>query len=992
MAEEITERKQLDREHKERLQRFQKYNNAFIKLAKLSLLYQDDSEATLNKITEVSANTLDVGRVNIWLYNDDKSKIICIENYERYNKKHSKGLELVSTDYPNYFKALRKERFIVVDDAHEDKRTNEFAESYFTKFGISSLLDASIMLGGEVVGVICHEQVGELRHWTEEDQSFVGSIADLVSMTINWDERKKTEKALGESEKKYRDLYENAPIMYHSLDSKGVIIDCNLTELKTLGYKKEEMVGKKIFNFLTDDSTKKIKKLMRKLHRGEDVEDIELQFKHKNGKVLDALLNSSPVKDEKGKFIYCRSVMLDITARKRTEENVQKLSSAVDQTGEMIFITDVEGVIEYINPAFKKVTGYSSEDLIGQNPSFLKSGKHPRKFYTNLWNTILSGKDFHVTLINQKKNGEIYYEDKIISPMRDAEGNITHFVSTGRDITEDRRVQEKIRLFQSLSETINKADSVHKALMGIIKEVCEVTFWAIGEAWLPSNDRTFLELGAWFCKDAKFEPFKKVTEKTTLILGEGLPGKAWASKKPESMRDVSKDLHFLRKNAAREVGLKTGVSIPILADDEVVIVLIFFLTEVSKVDEDFTDFITAVANQLGSLIQRKLAEEELKKKHKELELANEELKIAFEHEIQLRDKLIKAQKLATLGEMAAKIAHEINNPLTVIMGHTQMALMSEHPERLTTSLTQINEKALQIKNLTRGYMNLAKSEESAMTEIVLGDVIHSTVSSLEPLGQLKHVELKEDYAENEPKILGDFGKLEQVFRNLILNAVDAISDTSKRLITVGTNISANKDGVEAFVSDTGVGIEPEIIDKIFEDFYTTKGDELGTGLGLAITKEIVESVHAGKLLVESTPGKGTTFKVVLPMIDLALKKKKLLIVDDEAYVLQTFADYLRRIGFNVRTASNGKEALDIYSRLKPDLIISDIQMPIMDGFELLDKVKESNPDQRFIMITGYLLKKGVIETLKQKNIFYLKKPISLEDELLNAVKEQLEIK
>ena len=231
--------------------------------------------------------------------------------------------------------------------------------------------------------------------------------------------------------------------------------------------------------------------------------------------------------------------------------------------------------------------------------------------------------------------------------------------------------------------------------------------------------------------------------------------------------------------------------------------------------------------------------------------------------------LIEAERLASLGEMSAKIAHEINNPLTVILMNAQLQLEKEQSSEISDTLNLIVKHSKNIKELTRGYMNLGKSGEFEKKNLLLSEVLRSTVNSLKPLGQLKHVKLEESYANGESEVSADFSSLEQVFRNLLLNAVHATAGNPMRKIIVGVKPSENGDNVEAFVSDNGTGINPDIIDKIFDQYFSTKKEEMGTGLGLAVVKEIIEAVHEGKVSVESEIDKGTVFRILLPAVDPA---------------------------------------------------------------------------------------------------------------------------
>ncbi|TFB10491.1 GAF domain-containing protein [Candidatus Marinimicrobia bacterium MT.SAG.3] len=231
--------------------------------------------------------------------------------------------------------------------------------------------------------------------------------------------------------------------------------------------------------------------------------------------------------------------------------------------------------------------------------------------------------------------------------------------------------------------------------------------------------------------------------------------------------------------------------------------------------------------------------------------------------------LIEAERLASLGEMSAKIAHEINNPLTVIMMNAQLELEKEQDPDLQNTLNLIVKHSRHIKELTRRYMNLGKVENAQRKNLLMSDVLHSTVESLTPLGQLKHVNLIESYLKGESEVNGDFTSLEQVFRNLILNAVHATSAIPLRKIEVGIKTSSESGFSEAYVSDNGSGIPTNVIDKIFDPYFSTKKEDEGTGLGLAVVKDIIEVIHKGKVSVESEIDKGTVFKILIPTVNTA---------------------------------------------------------------------------------------------------------------------------
>ncbi|MEA1895136.1 MAG: GAF domain-containing protein [Euryarchaeota archaeon] len=180
----------------EREQSVRKQNEILMELAKCKELYSGDLADSLRVITEATARAVEVDRVGVWLYADDRSMIRCIDLYNMSTDSHSEGMVLAAEDYPSYFEALEEDTFIAVHDAHKDPRTNEFSDSYLTPLGITSMIDVPIRLKGVVVGVVCYEHVGSARRWTMEEENFARSPADHISLAMEADERRRAEEAL----------------------------------------------------------------------------------------------------------------------------------------------------------------------------------------------------------------------------------------------------------------------------------------------------------------------------------------------------------------------------------------------------------------------------------------------------------------------------------------------------------------------------------------------------------------------------------------------------------------------------------------------------------------------------------------------------------------------------------------------------------------------------------------------------------------------------
>ena len=181
---------------REREQIVRKQNEMLMGLAKCKELYSGDLADSFRIVTEATAHAVEVERVSVWLYGDDRSTIRCIDLYNMSTDSHSEGMVLAAADYPSYFKALEEGAFIAAHDAHKDPRTNEFSDSYLSQFGITSMLDVPIRLKGGVMGIVCYEHVGPARRWTLEEENFARSPADYISLAMEADERRRAEEAL----------------------------------------------------------------------------------------------------------------------------------------------------------------------------------------------------------------------------------------------------------------------------------------------------------------------------------------------------------------------------------------------------------------------------------------------------------------------------------------------------------------------------------------------------------------------------------------------------------------------------------------------------------------------------------------------------------------------------------------------------------------------------------------------------------------------------
>ena len=351
------------------------------------------------------------------------------------------------------------------------------------------------------------------------------------------------------------------------------------------------------------------------------------------------------------------------------------------------------------------------------------------------------------------------------------------------------------------------------------------------------------------------------------------------------------------------------------------------------------------------------------------------------HRLKFREQLHQVQKMEAVGRLAGGVAHDFNNLLTIIHGNVQLVLTeaSQLTEENRRCLQHVSDAAERAANLTRQLLTFGRKQNIQFQSLNLNHVIGDFTRMLKRvIGE--DVVLRCHYAENLPPINADVGMIEQVLINMIINARDAMPDGGSISITTeATPIDAVYveshpeaqvgEFVCLIVSDTGVGIYAEYLPRIFEPFFTTKEAGHGTGLGLATVYGIVKQ-HLGWIDVSSQLGRGTTFKIFLPVcasemtehegpIALshpAIGHEKILLVEDDTDVRTVARNVLEASGYQVWEASDGLEALNIWKANAPqiDLLLTDVIMPGgLNGRELADRLREERPGLKVVLMSGY---------------------------------------
>ncbi len=736
-----------------------------------------------------------------------------------------------------------------------------------------------------------------------------------------------------------------------------------------LGYQEEELVGQPatlLFSGKEDNDTSDVgddlakmimsgealpKKweMLRSLVHKDHVSDVDGWYVTKDGSRIPVTFSGSIMRDSEGKIQGIVCVAQDITKRKKNEESLRLHDAALESAANAILISDRDGRITWTNRAFTQMTGYSREETIGNKTRMLKSGRHDAAFYADLWQTVLAGKVWHGEIINRRKDGSLYTEESTITPVADEHGEITHYIAVKLDVTErkksDAKIVELARFPDETPEPVLRISNDGQILYANPASTFYLNAWetAVGKP-LPS------ELQPQFMRAIKSNTRYTFEANVGELILEITFSPVLAS------QYVNCFAHNIteRKNAEVKVhesenryrAIFQGSTDAIMLLDETGFVdcneatlAIFGLTNkieiISQRPEDFSpptqadgsDSVAKAEEMIAASLRDGAVKFEWTYRRANGEDFPAEVCLAecslgdrsavqatvrdVSKQKQLLCELAQAQKLESVGQLAAGIAHEINTPTQYVGDNTRflkdafgdISVVLDNVEKLLQATQDgsvdnqlIAEVEAAFKQADIEY--LSKEIPQAIDQSLEGvDRVATIVRAMKefshPGNEEKNlVNLAEaikttiTVARNEWKYVADIvtefdlelpgvsclpSELNQVFLNLIVNAAQAIGDTlgennaEKGTITVGTRHDGN--WAEIFVRDTGPGIPEDVRTRIFDPFFTTKGVGKGTGQGLAIARSVVVDKHDGTIDCETEQGKGTTFTIRLPLGD-----------------------------------------------------------------------------------------------------------------------------
>jgi two-component system cell cycle sensor histidine kinase/response regulator CckA len=388
-----------------------------------------------------------------------------------------------------------------------------------------------------------------------------------------------------------------------------------------------------------------------------------------------------------------------------------------------------------------------------------------------------------------------------------------------------------------------------------------------------------------------------------------------------------------------------------------------------------------------------------------------ERKQAEQERESLRAQLVQAQKMEAIGTLTGGIAHEFNNLLTVVLGYTELLLAEKNESDAGyEDLEKIGYAAHRGAELVRDLLAFSRKSEMNPAPVNLNREVEH-VKKLLDRTLSRTIEIDLNLSDELKAVKADSGQIRQVLINLALNASDAMPHGGTLTIDTantsqegcaGPTGAMPDDCVLVTVSDTGIGMDQEVVKRIFEPFYSAKGLAYKTGLGLAVVHGIIEQ-HGGRITCDSLPGQGTTFRVCLPAMEATASHaipgqlqdmrgtETILVVDDEEYVRDLASRILSRAGYRVITAEDGRQAVDVYAKEKSNisLVILDLIMPKVGGKQCLDKLLKIHPGSNVLIASGHSDGKNREELLRAGAKGFVGKPFRIA-QLLKTVRQILD--
>jgi PAS domain S-box-containing protein len=635
-------------------------------------------------------------------------------------------------------------------------------------------------------------------------------ITDITERKRAEEERRQSALIVGSSED---------AIVGKTLD--GTITSWNQGAQKLYGYAAEEVVGRSITILALPEHCDEVPAILERLRQGDIIDHFETERVAKGGERISVSLTISPIRDESGAISGWSSIARDITKRKHAEEALQtsevRYRRLFESAKDGILILDADsGQIIDVNPYLSDLLGMSKEELAGKElweigpfkdivASKIAFAELQRRGYIRYENLPLESRDGLVRQVEFVSNSYLAGENRVI------QCNI-------RDITERKQAEAALRASEGRYHTL-----FEYAPDGIV---------------IADSESYYVDANATMCRMLGYTRDELIgLHASDIVAQTEIPHIGSALSVINAKSDHHREWQFRRKEGS------------------------FFAAEVIAT-------MMPDGNLLGmvrDITERKLVEEELLRTNQSLERALAELQTRTQELASMTQQLWQASKLATMGELAASVAHELNNPLATISLRAELLvsqLAANDPN--LESLSVIEQEVERMAALVSNLLLFSRRSHQQITTVDIAEELRNSLEFMNYHLRSHEITVTTDFTNDLPTVQADTQQLRQVFLNLLTNASDAMPEGGT--LTVRARDQALETGKPAVLiefTDSGVGVEPENLPKLWEPFFTTKPEGKGTGLGLPICRRTVEE-HHGTIEIESLPGRGTTVRIILP--------------------------------------------------------------------------------------------------------------------------------
>ena len=633
-----------------------------------------------------------------------------------------------------------------------------------------------------------------------------------------------------------------------TMDATGRVREFNPASERVFGFTRAEAVGRELAELIIPPRTRERHRqgLAHYLKTGEGPllgKLIEIEALRRDGAEILVQLAITALEVD-GSPIFT-AYLRDITERRRAQDANRRLAAIIESFGDAIISKDLDEVITSWNEEAERLFGYRADEIIGKPiATLVPSERHDEEL--GIIARLRRGKRIvRYDTIGCRKDGTLIDISLAVSPIKDESGHVIGASRIARDITERVRNDRRRATQYLVASLLAGSWTLAEAGAQILEAVASSGDWAFAAIWVYDDPAGGLRCrNVWHEASERVKKFADLSRLITLANGKGLPGRVWDSKKPTWVYDVTRDPNFPRAPYAAEADLHGGFAFPLFSRGEIDGIMELFSHKVVEPDEDLLQMVESLGSQIGLFIERLRIEQELQREKENAEAANtarDRFLAMLSHE--LRTPLMPVVTWAGGTAKQSNLSPEIQKGLKMVCRNAELGV------RLIEDLLDLSRVTRRRLKLQLGTADAHELLQSAM------DMVRSDMED-------RHLKLMVSLAASRHELVADAPRLQQVFWSVFRNACKFTPGNGTVSVR---SYNPNAKTITIEISDSGVGIEPQFIKRIFDPFEQVDSRREGLGLGLAISKAIVE-MHQGNIRARSEgQGKGATFVIDLPV-------------------------------------------------------------------------------------------------------------------------------